>query len=123
MVKKARKKLGGGDGAGVKGSFKQAVALQREAFERKSIKDTVIVARIVSALGLRPPIKASMPIAKLLGGNANAWDIALLLMAYSSFKRDGLVLQKGDAMDAETLGEMGDLVFAWYVSDGWKIES
>jgi hypothetical protein len=44
-------------------------------------------------------------------------------MAYSSFKRDGLVLQKGDAMDAETLGEMGDLVFAWYVSDGWKIES
>jgi hypothetical protein len=107
--------------AEVAGSFRRASMLHREAFERKTIRDTVIVARIVSALGLTPPIKASIPIAKLLGGNANAWDIALLLMAYSSFKRDGLVLQKGDVMDADTLGDLGDLVFAWYVSEGWKI--
>lgn len=104
-------------------SFRQAIALHREAFKRKIIKDTVIVARIVSALGLQPPIKAGTPIAKLLGGNANAWDIALLLMAYSSFKRDGLVLQKGPVMDATTLGDLGDLVFAWYDQDGWTIET
>jgi hypothetical protein len=119
MVKKARKKSGTGKG----GSFKHALTLHREAFKQKTIKDTVIVGRIVSALGLTPPIKASTPIAKLIGGNANAWDIALLLMAYASFKRDGLVLQKGDVMDAETLGDLGDLVFAWYASDGWTIET
>lgn len=123
MAKKARKKSEIGKGAGGAGSFKHALTLHREAFKQKTIKDTVIVGRIVSALGLTPPIKASTPIAKLIGGNANAWDVALLLMAYASFKRDGLVLQKGDVMDAETLGDLGDLVFAWYASDGWTIES
>jgi hypothetical protein len=26
-------------------------------------------------------------------------------------------------MDADTLGDMGDLVFAWYASDGWTIQT
>lgn len=105
------------------GRFKQALALQVDRLDSKVIKDTTVVARIVAALGLRPPIKAAMQISKLLGGDANAWDIALVLMAYPSFKSDGLVLQKGEVMDKETLGELGDLVFAWYEDNGWSIES
>jgi hypothetical protein len=46
-----------------------------------------------------------------------------MLTAYPSFKQDGLVLQKGDAMNADTLGDMGDLVFAWFASDGWTIQT
>lgn len=105
-----------------KSAFKQAVSQHALALEDKTIRGVQIVSRIITALGLNPPIKAT-PIAKLLGGEANAWDIGLMLMAYPSFRQDGLVLQKGDVMDAETLGDFGDLVFAWYASDGWTIQS
>ncbi|MGY4257649.1 hypothetical protein ACVI1L_004717 [Bradyrhizobium sp. USDA 4516] len=103
--------------------FKQALALHANRLSNKVIKDTTIVARIMAALGLKPPIKTAMQISKLLGGDANAWDIALVLMSYPSFKSDGLVLQKGEVMDKETLAELGDLVFAWYEDNGWSIES
>jgi hypothetical protein len=103
--------------------FKAALALHAARLGNRVIKDTTIVARIVAALGLRPPIKAGTPISKLLRGNANAWDIALMLMAYESFKTDGLVLQKGEVMDKDTLGGLGDLVFGWYEDNGWTIES
>ena len=106
-----------------KSAFAQAVSQHARALQDRTIKDVQIVSRIATALGLRPPIKASTPISKLLGGNANAWDIALMLMAYPSFKQDGLVLQKGDAMEADTLGDLGDIVLAWYASDGWTIQS
>ena len=46
-----------------------------------------------------------------------------MLMAHPRFKHDGLVLQKGDAMNADTLGDMDDLVFAWYACDGWTIQT
>lgn len=126
-AKKARKnRATGGRAAAASsfaGRFKDAVALHMDGLHQKVIKDTSIVARIVSAFRMTPPIKSSTPISKLLGGNANAWDLALLLMAYPTFKNDGLVLQKGDVMNASTLGDLGDLVFAWYASDGWTISS
>jgi hypothetical protein len=127
MSKKARKNQGNKRSAGTYsvafGRFKDAVALHKEALRQKSIKDTEIVARIVSAFRMTPPIKAATPISKILGGDANAWDLGLMLMAYPAFKNDGLVLQKGDVMNASTLGDIGDLVFAWYVSDGWTVIS
>jgi hypothetical protein len=111
-----------GSNKSLAGSFRAAAAIHKEALEEKVIKDVQIVSRIASALGLRPPIKASTKLAKLIGGDANAWDIALMLMAYPSFREDGLVLQKREVMDADTLGDLGDLVFAWYASDGWTIQ-
>ncbi|MGL3210699.1 hypothetical protein [Bradyrhizobium sp. BR 1433] len=103
--------------------FAQATVQHAQALQARTIRDVQIVSRIVTALGLRPPIKPAAPLSRLLGGDANNWDIALMLMAYPSFKHDGLVLQKGDAMNADTLGDMGDLVFAWYASDGWTIQT
>jgi hypothetical protein len=72
MSKKARKNQGNKRGAGThsvaSGRFKDAVALHKEALDRSSIKDTEIVARIVSAFRIPPPIKAATPISKILGG-------------------------------------------------------
>ena len=57
--------------------FAQATVQHAQALKAKSIKDVQIVSRIVTALGLRPPIKPATPLSKLLGGDANNWDIAL----------------------------------------------
>jgi hypothetical protein len=88
----------------------------------KTIKDTQIVSRVVSALQLRPPIDATKKLSDIAQGNLNNWDLALTLMAYPPFRRDGLELSKRDVLAAQFLGDLGDLVFTWYSTNGWTIQ-
>lgn len=42
-------------------------------------------------------------------------------MAFAPFKHDGLILQKADVMRATSIGDLSDLIFAWYKNDGWTV--
>lgn len=102
-------------------TFARAHAARSREFAKKSIRGTVIVGRFCNCLGLPPGIDPAKSLDDLLGGNLQRWDLGLNLMRYPLFKQDGLILQKADILNADTVGELGDLVFKWYVNDGWKV--
>jgi len=92
-----------------------------QAIAQKQIAGTVIFGRYVSCLQLPPNVDLTKPLSSILGGGLVNWDLGLKLMAYPPFKHDGLILQKADVMRAVTIGDLGDLVFAWYRNDGWTV--
>lgn len=92
-----------------------------KAVTAKQIAGTMIVARFFSALQLPPNTNSKKKLSDILGGGLVKWDLGLELMRYASFKRDGLIVQKSDVMNADTVGDLGDLVFQWYLSDGWTV--
>jgi hypothetical protein len=105
-------------------AFAAGITAQSTVVAGKRIKNTDIVSRVMSALRLQPPINPGMKLSKVPGGGTvNNWDMALILMAYPPFARDGLELQKSRVMNFTTLGELGDEVFGWYDANGWTISS
>jgi hypothetical protein len=102
-------------------TFRAAQRAHIQANNTKQIPGTMIVARFVNALHQPPNIPSSTTLASLLQGGLVKWDLGLMLMSFPSFKRDGLVLQKSDVMNANTVGDLGNLVFAWYRSNGWTV--
>jgi hypothetical protein len=107
--------------APVKSATKSAQSAHVQAANQKQIPGTSIFARFISCLGLQPNVKLTNPLSSILGGGATNWDLGLKLMAYPPFKNDGLILQKSDVMNAQTIGNLGDLVFQWYRNDGWTV--
>ena len=103
-------------------AFAAAVAVQHQVAAAKTIRNIDIVSRIMSALKLQPPIDPNMKLSKVPGGGVvTNWDLALILMTYPPFARDGLTLQKARVMNFTKLGELGDEVFRWYAANGWTI--
>jgi hypothetical protein len=102
-------------------TFGQAHKERASQLKNKSIPGTSIVSRFCNCLSLPPNIKPSTPLTKILGGNLTLWDLGLDLMQYPLFLQDGLLLQKSDVVNAKTVGNLGDLVFKWYINDGWKV--
>lgn len=102
-------------------TFARAHAARARELGNKTIRGTVIVGRFCNCLSLPPGIDPNKSLDDLLGGNLQKWDLGLNLMRYQLFKQDGLILQKGDVENAGTVGELGDLVFKWYLADGWKV--
>lgn len=103
-----------------KTAFSAAATAHNQANKSKTIEGTAIVSRMVSVLKLKLPVNSSQPLSAQ--GDLNNWDLALALMAYPPFRRDGLILQKSDVMGINTVGQMGNLIFDWYKNDGWTIE-
>jgi len=101
--------------------FKSAQRAHLQANKNKQIPGTMIIARFVNALHQPPDIPSSTNLNDLLKGGLVKWDLGLMLMSFPSFKRDGLILQKSDVMNASTVGDLGNLVFAWYRADGWTV--
>jgi hypothetical protein len=91
------------------------------ASTQKTIPGTVIFGRYVTCLGLPPNVDLTKKLSSILGGGAVKWDLGLKLMAFTPFKNDGLILQKVDVMRANTIGDLGDLVFSWYRNNGWTV--
>lgn len=102
-------------------TFSQAHKERSRQLKKQSIPGTSIVSRICNCLSLPANIKPSTKVSAILGGNLTAWDLGLDLMQYPLFLQDGLLLQKSDVLKAKTVGDLGDLVFKWYIKDGWKI--
>jgi hypothetical protein len=102
-------------------AFRAAQRAHVQANNSKQIPGTMIVARFVNALNQPPNIPASTSLNDLLKGGLVKWDLGLTLMSFPSFKRDGLILQKSDVMNANTVGDLGNLVFAWYRANGWTV--
>lgn len=98
-----------------------AQAAHVQAISQKQIAGTVIFGRFVSCLGLQPNVDLTQPLSSILGGGLVAWDLGLKLMSYAPFKQDGLILQKAAVMGAQSIGDLSNLVFAWYSSDGWTV--
>ena len=87
----------------------------------QSIAGTAVVSRIASVLNLKVPIDPKQKLSDLGSGLEN-WDLALKLMGYPPFYRDGLILQKQDVENVSTVGALGDLVFGWYRQNGWSVQ-
>jgi hypothetical protein len=102
-------------------TFRTAQRAHVQATNNKQIPGTMIIARFVNALHQPPNIPATTKLTDLLKGGLVKWDLGLMLMSFPSFKRDGLILQKSDVMNANTVGDLGNLVFAWYRADGWTV--
>lgn len=102
-------------------TFAAASSKRARELASKAIRGTVIVGRVCNCLSLPPGVDPKKSLDDLLGGNLQKWDLGLDLMRYPLFKQDGLILQKRDVMNAETVGDLGDLVFKWYIQDGWKV--
>jgi hypothetical protein len=102
-------------------TFKSAHAVRMSQLGSKNIPGTVIVGRFCNCLGLPPGVDPKKSVDELLGGNLQRWDLGLDLMRYPPFKQDGLILQKADIQKAATVGKLGDLVFKWYVTNGWSV--
>lgn len=102
-------------------TFVAAHAARQRQLGNKSIQGTVIVGRICNCLGLPPGVDPTKSVDDLLGGGLTRWDLGLDLMKYGPFKQDGLILQKQDVMNAGTVSQLGDLVFKWYVTNGWTV--
>ena len=92
-----------------------------QAIAQKQIAGTVIFGRFVSCLGLPPNVDLTKPLSSILGGGLVNWDLGLKLMVFAPFKHDGLILQKADVMRATSIGDLSDLIFAWYKNDGWTV--
>jgi hypothetical protein len=107
--------------AKTKSPIKTAQETHLKTTRQKQVAGTVIFARFVNCLGLSPGVNLKKQISSILGGGLVNWDLGLKLMAYTPFKRDGLVLQKADVMKASTIGNLGDLVFQWYRNNGWTV--
>ena len=101
--------------------FASAHAARARELGNKTIRGTVIVGRFCNCLSLPPGVDPKKSLDDLLGGNLRKWDLGLDLMRYQLFKQDGLILQKADVENADTVGDLGDLVFKWYVQNGWKV--
>jgi hypothetical protein len=102
-------------------TFSTAHAARIRNLSKKTIPGSVIVSRFCNCLGLPPGVDPNKSVDELLGGNLQRFDLGLDLMKYAAFKVDGLVLDKGDVEGAATVGALGDLVFKWYVTNGWTI--
>jgi hypothetical protein len=102
-------------------TFSSAHAARIRSLGNKSIPGSVVVSRFCNCLGLPPGVDPTKSVDDLLGGNLQRWDLGLDLMKYPAFKVDGLVLQKSDVEGAGTVSQLGDLVFKWYVTNGWTI--
>jgi hypothetical protein len=87
----------------------------------KTIAASEIFKRFIEVAQLQPDVDLTKPIATILHGNLNPYDLALACMDYDSFKSDGLTLQKKDVLKAKTIGAFGDLIYQWYVDNGWTI--
>ena len=87
----------------------------------KTIAGTMIFSRFVGALGQPPTLDLTKPVSSILQGGLVAWDLGLKLMSYQEFKTDGLILNKSDVMNAVTLGNLCDLIYKWYSSNGWMV--
>jgi len=109
----------GAGGGAASASAAQSAHLQSIA--KKQIAGTVIFGRFVSCLGLQPNADLTQPVSSLLGGGLVAWDLGLELMGFAPFKHDGLILNKSDVLKAATIGDLCNLVFAWYKSAGWTV--
>jgi hypothetical protein len=103
-------------------TFASAHRARAKEFKNKTIRGTVIVGRFCNCLGLPPGVDPKKELDDLLGGNLQKWDLGLDLMRYPPFKTDELILQKSDVMNADTVGDLGDLVFEWYRQNGWTVE-
>jgi hypothetical protein len=102
-------------------SMSDAQTAHQQAAVQKRILGTVIFGRFITCLQLPPNVNLKKPLSSILGGGLVNWDLGLELMAFHSFKHDGLILQKPDVMRAVTIGDLGDLVFQWYRNDGWTV--
>jgi hypothetical protein len=98
-----------------------AQAAHLQAASQKQIPGTVIFGRFVTCLQLSPDVDLTKPISSILGGGLVNWDLGLKLMAWQPFKHDGLILQKLDVMNANTIGNLSDLVYQWYINNGWTV--
>ena len=102
-------------------TFRRAHADRQKEAGSKKIRGTVIVGRFCTCLSLPPDVDPDKDLSDILGGGLEKWDLGLKLMGFPAFKQDGLILQKADVMRADTVGELGNLVFGWYRTDGWEI--
>ena len=102
--------------------FARAHLVRARDAARKRIRGAVIVGRFCNCLGLPPGVDPDKKLTEILGGGLEKWDLGLQLMSYRLFKADGLILQKADVLNADTVSELGDLVFKWYRANGWTVE-
>lgn len=105
-----------------KSAFAASISAHASLASGKSIPGTSIASRIISALKLPPPVDPKMKLSKVpAGGVVTNWDLALILMTYPPFARDGLELQKATVMNMTILDQLGMAVRAWYKTNGWTI--
>jgi len=102
-------------------TFATARRARQKEVGKKQIQGTIIVTRFCNCLGQPHDVDPDKPLTDLLHGGLVKWDLGLLLNGYTPFRLDGLLLQKRDVMNADTVGELGDLVFKWYRANGWSI--
>src|SRR5258708_2900992 len=91
-------------------AFASAQATHLQNIGGKQIAGTVIFGRFISCLGLSPDFDLTKKLDSILGGGLIKWDLGLKLMAFAPFKHDGLLLQKKDVMNANTIDDLGNLV-------------
>jgi hypothetical protein len=111
------------DREGFMASTRENMRVAQTAFfvQSKTIPATVIFKRFVDVLGGSHDIDLDRPITDFLKGKAIPWDLALKFMKSDEFSPDGLKLNKRDVLKLKTIGDLGDLIFKWYATNGWTI--